>query len=89
MPTLASSGAPIEVVIQQMRDAGLSIIPSIRLVESIFGVAPAEAKRAVHLSSAWQDSRTVNDSLHESALSATKQLGLEDSVELDQLEAIS
>jgi hypothetical protein len=89
MRTLASTGASLEAVIQQMRDSGLSIVPSIRLIESIFGLAPSDAKRIVHLSRAWQDTRSTNDALHESALSAAKELGLEDNVESAQMQAIA
>jgi hypothetical protein len=65
-------------LIGAMRDAGLSIIPSIRLLVRFYGLSWSEAKAAVHLSETWADCRKSNDALHEAAFSAAEQLGFEE-----------
>ena len=68
-------------LIGAMRDAGLSIIPSIRLLVRFYGLTWSEAKAAVHLSETWADRRKSNDALHEAAFAAAKELSFEEVVE--------
>jgi len=77
MRQLVDAGATQSELIVAMREAGLSIIPSIKLLIRFYGLSPSEAKSAVHLSETWADCRESNDALHESALQAAKQAGFE------------
>jgi len=73
-------------LIGAMRDAGLSIIPSIRLLVRFYGVSWSEAKASVHLSETWADCRKSNDALHEAAFAAAKELGFEEVAETKRQE---
>jgi hypothetical protein len=73
-------------LIGAMRDAGLSIIPSIRLLVRFYGLSWSEAKAAVHLSETWADRRKSNDALHEAAFAAAKEFGFEEVVEAKRQE---
>jgi len=61
------AGATQTELIGAMREAGLSMIPSI-----------GEAKVAVHLSEAWADCRESYDVIHQAAVTAAKELGFEE-----------
>jgi hypothetical protein len=79
MQRLVDAGIQQGELIAAMRAAGLGIIPSIKLLRRFYGLSASDAKVAVHLSETWSDCRDGNDSLHEAAYSAAKELGFEDS----------
>ena len=58
---LVDAGGSQERLIQAMRDAGLSMVPSITLLSQFFGIPISEAKRTVHCSPTWSDRRTAHD----------------------------
>jgi hypothetical protein len=62
-----------------MRDAGLSMVPSIKLLATFYGLSMTDAKFAVHRSATWADCRESHESLHESAFEAALGLGFEES----------
>jgi hypothetical protein len=70
MQRLADSNATQGELIAAMREAGLSIIPSIRLLARFRGLTTNQAKIAVHSSETWADCRESNDALHDAALAA-------------------
>lgn len=72
------AGATQERLISLMRERGLSIIPSIRLVSLFYGLSTYEAKRLVHFSSTWADCLSVHDRLHDEAIRTAEELGEED-----------
>ena len=75
MQRLIDSGASQVELIAAMRDAGLSIIPSIKLLVHFYGLSFSEAKAAVHFSETWADCREANDALHDAAEAAAKTIG--------------
>jgi hypothetical protein len=81
MQLLVDAGTAQTELIGAMRDAGLSIIPSIKLLVRFYGLSFGEAKAAVHFSETWADCRKNNDALHEAAFQAAKQLGFEEVTE--------
>ncbi len=58
-----------------MRLAGLSIIPSIRLLSEFTAISVSEAKHAVHFSHTWADRLEANNSTHQAAFEAAEELG--------------
>jgi hypothetical protein len=78
MQQLVNSGCRQAELIPAMRDAGLSIIPSIKLLTRFYGLSSSDAKKAVHCSETWADCRKSNEALHETALEAARQLGFEE-----------
>jgi len=78
MQRLVDAGNTKAELIGAMRDAGLSIIPSIKLLVRFYGLPFGEAKAAVHFSETWADCRKSNDALHEAAFQAANELGFEE-----------
>ena len=71
---LAASGASQGDLIQKMRDSGLNIVASIKLLKSFFPLSSNEAKHIVHCSQTWSDCRTSNEAIHEAAFQAAEEL---------------
>jgi hypothetical protein len=71
---LAASGASQDDVIQKMRDSGLNIIASIKLLKRFFPLSTNEAKYVVHCSNTWSDCRAANEAIHEAAFQAAEEL---------------
>jgi hypothetical protein len=81
MQQLVAEGATQVELIGAMRNAGLSIIPSIKLLVRFYGLSTTDAKVAVHFSETWADCRESNEALHEAAFEAARQLGFEEVTE--------
>lgn len=73
---IAESGVTREELIEKMRLAGLSIVPSIRLLSQFAGLSIGEAKEAVHFSRTWADCLQANNAVHQAAFEAARQLGV-------------
>lgn len=54
-----------DTVLEELRKEGFSQAQSIKATVERLGVPLAEAKKIVHLSNAWADVRSENDSFHE------------------------
>ena len=54
-----------EDALRYLRDAGMSIIQSMRAMTRARGYSLAEAKQLVHGSDTWADQRAANDEFHE------------------------
>jgi hypothetical protein len=78
MQQLVDRGATQAQLIAAMRETGLSIIPSMKLLIRFYGLTHSEAKRTVHLSSTWSDCYQANEALHDAAFQAARQLGCEE-----------
>lgn len=52
-------------MLTQLRGEGFSQAQSIKATVERLGVPMAEAKRLVHVSAAWDDVRSENDSFHQ------------------------
>src|ERR1700678_3048259 len=79
MQQLVDAGASQTELIAAMRDAGLSIVPSIKLLSRFYGISSGDAKSAVHFSGTWADCRESNDALHDATEMAAKELGFKES----------
>ena len=88
MGRLVDAGTTPKELISKMREAGLSIVPSIRLLEQFFQMAVPDAKRMVHLSDTWADCRSANDKLHEATYQAAIDEGFE-VIEIGQPETVA
>lgn len=53
-----------DTVLEALREEGFSQTQSIKATVERLGVSSAEAKKIVHLSEAWADIRSDNDSFH-------------------------
>ena len=62
--TLLQSGHGLDAAIQLMRAAGMDKIDSIRELRSEHGYSLVDAKRMVHLSPVWSDTRHGHDTFH-------------------------
>jgi hypothetical protein len=78
--SLAEAGATQQELIAKMRFAGLSIVPSIKMVSLFYGIPTNEAKWIVHFSDTWADCLQANERLHDAAFAAAKELGFEEVV---------
>ncbi len=72
---MARAGASHEEMIARMRELGLWIPPSIKLLSEVTGMAGNEAKYAVHFSRTWQDMLMTNEAVHDAAIEAARMLG--------------
>jgi hypothetical protein len=72
------SGMAMEGVIAEMRQLGLFITDSIKLIHRFYGISADQAKMAVHFSNTWADCRESNDTMHEAAFQAATKLGFEE-----------
>ncbi len=54
-----------DTVLERLREERFSQVQSIKATVERLGVPLAEAKELVHLSAAWADVRSENDSFHE------------------------
>jgi hypothetical protein len=79
MQQIVDAGASQTELIAAMRDAGISIVPSIKLLARFYGLSSSDAKSAVHFSETWADCRESNDALHDAAEIAAKELGFKES----------
>jgi len=61
---MVSHGEPMEHVLAQLREAGLSKGQSIRVLVEAAGYRLGKAKELVHLSDVWSDMRARDDQLH-------------------------
>jgi hypothetical protein len=78
MQCLVSAGVTQAELIAAMRGAGLSIIPSIKLLARLYSLSPGDAKDAVHSSDTWADCMQSNEALHDVAFAAANQTGFEE-----------
>ncbi|MGD0799119.1 MAG: hypothetical protein ABR910_15500 [Acidobacteriaceae bacterium] len=78
MQQLVDGGASQTELIAALRDAGLSIVPSIKLLSRFYRLSSSDAKSAVHLSETWANCRESNDALHDTAETAARELGFKE-----------
>lgn len=64
-----------DTVLAQLREEGFSQVQSIKATAERLGVPLAEAKRIVHVSAAWADVRSANDSFHQALDEAASSSG--------------
>lgn len=77
---LLSQGQPLDMIIQHMRADGLTKIDSIRvLVDS--GYSLQEAKKLVHLSEVWADTRARDDEFHDALIKNFEELSDDEDVD--------
>ena len=70
-----------------MRAAGLSMVPSIKLLASFYGLSLRDAKIAVHFSETWADCRESHEALHEAAFEAARELGFEETTAAEHFQS--
>ncbi len=63
-----AAGASIEVVIQMLRERGLTKMETMIVLEDDLGVVHSDAKLAVHRSEAWKDYREAAEALEKELL---------------------
>ena len=73
--SLVSSGMDKEGLMRAMRERGLSKIESMRMLRDHGGMTLRDAKRIVHLSSAWADRKEVDEVFHGAAECAAREDG--------------
>jgi hypothetical protein len=66
-----------EDALRYLRDAGMSIIQSMRVMMRVRGYSLAEAKRIVHSSDTWADQRAAHEEVHEQLAHALEPPGEE------------
>jgi hypothetical protein len=67
--------------LRELRNRGAFQVESIRAVCQLADVPLGEAKKIVHFSEVWADTRSVSEELHEAAFAALDQLQHENVVE--------
>jgi ribosomal protein L7/L12 len=73
---MRSEGVDTEYIVGYLRASGLYQIQSIKILREIDGLNLAQAKKLVHLSRTWADTRDADDSLHDSAERALHDLNI-------------
>ena len=63
-------------VLRQLRADGFSPIESIKVTRAVLHISLGEAKRIVHDSDAWSDSRATFDIVHKAAADVAGHLGV-------------
>jgi ribosomal protein L7/L12 len=71
--------------LRALRDRGARQVESIKAVCELGGVSLGEAKKIVHFSPVWDDMRSANEALHESAFVALDQMQREGIVERERV----
>lgn len=62
---LLSRGASTDDLLAKLREKGCSKIDSMKFLMQLKGLPLSEAKRAVHLSKAWESDRERDDAFHQ------------------------
>jgi ribosomal protein L7/L12 len=71
--------------LRELRNRGAFQIESIKAVRQLGGVSLGEAKKIVHFSQAWEDTREASEALHMTAFEALDQIQREDAVERERV----
>jgi ribosomal protein L7/L12 len=61
----SAGGEDVGAIIGYLRTSGCSKIDSIAVLNATYGIGLAEAKRIVHFSPTWADTRASDDKFHE------------------------
>jgi ribosomal protein L7/L12 len=72
---MRSAGAETEDILAFLRSQGLFKIQSIQALRALEGITLAEAKKRVHLSRTWSDTRQADDRLHGAAERTLNEIG--------------
>jgi ribosomal protein L7/L12 len=70
----SEGGEDVEAIVGYLRISGRSKIDSIAVLNGTYGIGLAEAKKIVHFSPDWADTRASDESLHESIADAVTKL---------------
>lgn len=70
----SEGGEDMEAIIGHLRTSGCSKIDSIAVLNATYGIGLGEAKRIVHVSPTWADTRVSDDKFHESIEDALTKL---------------
>jgi hypothetical protein len=70
----SAGGEDVEAIIGYLRTSGCSKIVSIAVLNATYGIGLAEAKKIVHFSPTWADTRASDDNFHESIEDAVTKL---------------
>ena len=70
----SEGGDDVQAVIGYLRTSGCSKIDSIAVLNATYGIGLAEAKKIVHFSPTWADTRASDENFHESIEGALTEL---------------
>jgi hypothetical protein len=70
----SEGGEDVETMVGYLRTSGCSKIDSIAVLNGTYGIGLAEAKKIVHFSPTWADTRASDDNFHESIADAVAKL---------------
>jgi hypothetical protein len=70
----SEGGDDVEAIIGYLRASGCSKIDSIAVLVRTYGIGLAGAKKVVHFSPTWADTRVSDDNFHESIADAMTKL---------------
>ena len=70
----SAGGEDVETIVEHLRTSGCTKIDSIAILNATYGIGFAEAKKIVHFSPAWADTRASDDNFHESIEDALTKL---------------
>jgi hypothetical protein len=70
----SKGGEDMEAVIGYLRALGCSKIDSIAVLAATYGIGLAGAKKVVHFSRTWADTRAADENFHESIADALTKL---------------
>jgi ribosomal protein L7/L12 len=70
----SEGGDDVDSVVGYLRTSGCSKIDSIAVLNATYGIGLAEAKKIVHFSLTWADTRASDESFHESIADAVTKL---------------
>jgi len=73
----SADGADMESIIRFLRMSGCSKIETIAVLLKTFDIDPAAAKKVVHFSPTWDDTRASDEKFHEMAVDATRSVDRE------------
>jgi hypothetical protein len=62
----SAGGEDVETIVGHLRTSGYTKIDSIAILNATYGIGFAEAKKIVHFSPTWADTRASDDNFHES-----------------------
>jgi ribosomal protein L7/L12 len=72
----SEGGEEVEATIEYLRSSGCTKIDSIAVLKGTYGIGLAEAKKVVHFSPAWADTKDSDEKFHEDIVDAlTKEQG--------------
>ena len=70
----SEGGEEVEAIVGYLRTSGCSKIDSIAVLNGTYGIGLAEAKKIVHFSPTWADTRASDEKFHESIADAVTEL---------------